>query len=46
MKLDMGPAVSTRIRNESKYPVKDDEWWGVKDNIFLNENWYQWKFEK
>ena len=46
MKLDMGLAVSTRIRNESKYPVKDDEWWGVKDNIFLNENWYQWKFEK
>ena len=46
MKLDMGPAVSTRIRNDTKYPVKDDEWWGVKENIFENKNWYQWKFEK
>lgn len=45
IKLDMGPAVSTRIRNEAKYPVADDEWWGVKDNIFINSNWYQWKFE-
>ena len=45
VKIDMGPAVSTRIRNETKYPVADDEWWGVKDNIFINSNWYQWKFE-
>ena len=46
MKLDMGPPTSTRIRNKTKYPVADDEWWGVKDNIFINSNWYQWNFKK
>ena len=45
MKLDMGPPVSTRIRNKTKYPVADDEWWGVKDNVFINSNWYQWNFK-
>ena len=32
-------AQSTRIRHEKKYAVRDDEWYTVRDNIFVNENW-------
>ena len=37
--LNMSPAQSTRIRKEKAFNVKTDEWYTVKDNIFIMENW-------
>ena len=30
---------STRTRKQSKFAVAKDEWFTVKDDIFVNENW-------
>ncbi len=39
IKIVYAPAESTRIRNNRKFTVKDDEWYTVKDNIFIDANW-------
>ncbi len=31
--------ISTRHRKELKHPVADDEWFTVKDDIFVDSNW-------
>ena len=37
--LNNSRAQSTRIRKEKAFDVKDNEWFTVKDNIFVDENW-------
>lgn len=37
--LNTSKAQSTRIRKEKTFNVKDTEWYTVKDNIFIDENW-------
>ena len=48
MKLASAPAESTRIRKNTKFTVKDDHWFTVKDDIYVNENWgrYEMKSEE
>lgn len=41
--LNSSPAQSTRIRYNKKFDVNEDEWYCVKDNIFVNENWSRYK---
>lgn len=37
--LNTSRAQSTRIRKEKAFDVKPSEWFTVKDNIFIDENW-------
>lgn len=37
--LNTSRAQSTRIRKEKTFDVKPSEWYTVKDNIFIDENW-------
>ncbi|MBR0494632.1 MAG: membrane protein insertase YidC [Treponema sp.] len=37
--LNNSRAQSTRIRKEKAFDVKPNEWYTVKDNIFIDENW-------
>lgn len=37
--LNTSRAQSTRIRKEKAFDVKPNEWYTVKDNIFMDENW-------
>ena len=37
--LNTARAQSTRIRKEKSFDVKPSEWYTVKDNIFIDENW-------
>lgn len=37
--LNTSRAQSTRIRKEKAFNVKESEWYTVKDNIFIDENW-------
>ena len=37
--LNDSRAQSTRIRKEKSFDVKPNEWYTVKDNIFIDENW-------
>jgi len=37
--LNTSRAQSTRIRKEKAFDVKPNEWYTVKDNIFIDENW-------
>ncbi len=39
IKIQVSKAQSTRIRNETKFPVPKDEWFAVKDDIYVRENW-------
>lgn len=39
IKISMAPAESTRIRNKTKFNIKDDQWLTVHDDIFKAENW-------
>ena len=41
--LNNAPAQSTRIRKEKSFSVKDSEWFTVKDDVFKEENWGQFK---
>ena len=42
IKMSNAPAESTRIRKNTRFNIKDDEWYTVKDNIFDNNNWSQY----
>ena len=42
IKMSNAPAESTRIRKNTQFNIKDDEWYTVKDNIFDNKNWSQY----
>lgn len=42
VKMSNAPAESTRIRKNTQFNIKDDEWYTVKDNIFDNKNWSQY----
>ena len=37
--LNLARAQSTRIRKEKAFNVKPDQWYTVKDNIYIDENW-------
>lgn len=37
--LNNGEAESTKNRHNKQFNVKDSEWYTVKDNIFIDENW-------
>jgi arylsulfatase A-like enzyme len=37
--LNTSRAQSTRIRKEKSFDVKPDEWFTVKNDIFIDENW-------
>ena len=39
VKIMTAQAQSTRIRKQSQFAVDNDEWFTVKDDIFVNENW-------
>ena len=39
IKIMTAQAQSTRIRKKTQFDVSDDEWFTVKDNIFVNGNW-------
>ena len=39
VKVLMSESQSTRIRKQSKFSAEKDEWFTVKDDIFVNENW-------
>ena len=39
MKIVTAPAESTRIRHRTQFTVAADEWYTVKDDIYVNENW-------
>lgn len=39
VKIMTAPPQSTRIRKRSQFSIAKDEWFTVKDNIFVNENW-------
>lgn len=39
VKIQVAQAQSTRIRKQPAFPVRKDEWFTVKDNIFVTENW-------
>ena len=39
VKIMTAQAQSTRIRKQSQFAVDSDEWFTVKDDIFVNENW-------
>lgn len=39
MKISFANGQSTRIRNNTKFTISDNEWATVKDNIFENSNW-------
>ncbi|WP_297646551.1 membrane protein insertase YidC [uncultured Treponema sp.] len=39
IKMSNAPAESTRIRKNTRFNIKDDEWYTVKDNIFDDKNW-------
>lgn len=39
VKISSATAQSTRIRNDKKYLVRDDEWFTVCDDIYKAENW-------
>ena len=39
VKIMTAQAQSTRIRKQSQFAVEKDEWFTVKDDIFVNENW-------
>ena len=41
--LTNAPAQSTRIRKEKSFSVKDSEWFIVKDDVFKEGNWGQFK---
>ncbi len=45
IKIMIAPGQSTRTRKETKFHVKSDEWLTVHDNIFVPENWSQYKEE-
>ncbi|MGN0730006.1 membrane protein insertase YidC [Treponema sp.] len=38
-KIQIANAQSTRIRKQTQFPVPQDEWFTVHDNIFENSNW-------
>ncbi len=40
------PSQSTRIRHDSGFAVKDNEWFTVRDNIFDSGNWAQLNTDK
>ena len=42
IKMSNAPAESTRIRKNTKFNIKDNEWFTVKDNIFDDKNWSQY----
>lgn len=42
IKMSNAPAESTRIRKNTKFTIKGDEWYTVKDNIFDDKNWSQY----
>ena len=46
IKMSNAPAESTRIRKNTKFNIKDTEWYTVKDNIFDDKNWSQYIPEK
>ncbi len=37
--MNTAPAQSTRIRKEKKFSVRPDQWYRVKDDVFVDENW-------
>ena len=39
VKIMTAQAQSTRIRKQPQFAVDNDEWFTVKDDIFVNENW-------
>ena len=39
IKIMTAQAQSTRIRKKTQFDVSDDEWFTVKDDIFVNGNW-------
>lgn len=39
VKIMTSQAQSTRIRKQARFDIAKDEWFTVKDNIFVNENW-------
>ena len=39
IKIMTAQAQSTRIRKKTQFDISDDEWFTVKDNIFVNGNW-------
>ncbi len=45
IKMSNAPAESTRIRKNTQFNIKDNEWYTVKDNIFDNKNWSQYIVE-
>lgn len=45
VKLFTAPAISTRNRKSHTLPISDNEWYTVKENIFLDKNWDQYKPE-
>lgn len=42
IKMSNAPAESTRIRKNTQFTIKNDEWYTVKDNIFDDKNWSQY----
>ncbi|MBD5446283.1 MAG: hypothetical protein HDR32_00675 [Treponema sp.] len=39
MKIMTSQAQSTRIRKQARFDIAKDEWFTVKDDIYVNENW-------
>ena len=39
VKISFANAESTRIRKNSQFSIKDDEWATVIDNIYIDDNW-------
>ncbi|MDE6704413.1 MAG: YidC/Oxa1 family membrane protein insertase [Treponemataceae bacterium] len=39
VKIMTSQAQSTRIRKQARFDIAKDEWFTVKDDIFVNENW-------
>lgn len=39
VKISTANAESTRIRNNTKFKIADNEWATVKDNIYIDSNW-------
>lgn len=41
-KLARSPAQSTRIRRDKRFNIKDNSWYGVKDDIYNGDNWFKY----
>ena len=39
VKIMTAPPQSTRIRKQTRFDIAQDEWFTVKDDIYVPENW-------